>query len=309
MRCCVTGGAGFIGSHVVERLVAEGHQVVVVDDLSTGRAEWVVPPARLVEGDVLDPAGWAEQVGPVDVVLHLAAQVSVAAGEAHPSRDARINLEGTLAILEWALRAGAREVRFASSAAVYGDPSRLPLREDDAAAPLSFYGIHKLAAEWGVRRFAERHGMSAVVLRLANVYGPRQRADGEGGVVAIFADALAHGRTPTVYGDGLQTRDFIYVADVARAFAWRLLAEPSQVAVLNVSTGIALSIRELWERLTQIAGVDAKPLHPGPPRPGDIRHSRLDPARLLAWGLGPPTPLQEGLRATWEYFAASAHTR
>lgn len=309
MRCCVTGGAGFIGSHVVERLVAEGHQVVVVDNLSTGQAEWVSPRARLVEGDVLDPAGWADQVGPVDVVLHLAAQVSVAAGEARPSHDARVNLEGTLTVLEWALGAGAREVRFASSAAVYGDPSRLPLREEDPTAPLSFYGIHKLAAEWGVRRFAERHGMSAVVLRLANVYGPRQRADGEGGVVAIFADALAHGRTPTLYGDGLQTRDFIYVADVARAFTWRLLAEPAQVAVLNVSTGAALSIRELWQRLGQVAGVDAKPLQTGPPRPGDIRHSRLDPARLLAWGLGPPTPLEVGLRATWEYFAASASSR
>ncbi|MBX5466993.1 MAG: NAD-dependent epimerase/dehydratase family protein [Firmicutes bacterium] len=305
MRLLVTGGAGFIGSHVVAELVQAGHQVTVVDDLSTGRAEWVAPPARLLVGDVVNPGGWDAAVGSVDAVIHLAAQVSVAAAEREPSRDARVNVEGTLAVLEWAARRGVREVRLASSAAVYGHPSQLPVPEDARLEPISFYGLHKLAAEWAVRHWASRHAMAAVVLRLANVYGPRQRAQGEGGVVAVFARALAAGEPPVIHGDGEQTRDFVYVQDVARVFAWQLGAVAGE-HVFNVGTGQACSVNALWQRMAELFGGPVPTPRYGPPRPGDIRHSRLDPTRLGRWGIGATTPLATGLRATIDHFRDQA---
>ncbi|CAB1127842.1 UDP-glucose 4-epimerase [Candidatus Hydrogenisulfobacillus filiaventi] len=299
MRVVVTGGAGFIGSHLVPRLVARGHQVTVVDNLSAGRRERVPEGARLLVADVRLTAAWVPRLPEgADVLIHLAAQASVPLGEAHPREDFAANAEGTLAALEAALTLGVREVRFASSAAVYGDPARLPVPEEAPTVPRSFYGVHKLLGEGLVAHWGERYGMRTVILRLANVYGPGQGVTGEGGVVAVFLDALRRGRLPVLHGDGRQTRDFVAVEDVAAAFLHRLGESPS--VRVNVATGIGTSIGELWQQMAALAGVDPARVRRGPARVGDIRHSRLDPERARAWGFAPRIRLEDGLRRLWE---------
>ena len=303
MRILVTGGAGFIGSHVVERLVGLGHQVWVVDSLESGSRAFVSPQAILLEGDVRHPEVWADQVGEVNVVIHLAAQVSVSRGEASPIDDGSTNLMGTLKVLAWAQDHGAREFRFASSAAVYGNPAYLPLDEHAPLAPQSFYGIHKRAAEWDIRHFCQVHNMASVIFRLANVYGPRQRAEGEGAVVAAFAGALASGRPPVIHGDGGQSRDFIFVGDVARAFSQGLGELRGQEITANIGTGEGTSIMEIWHHLADIAGADPEAIGRGPLRAGDIRDSVLSVERARQMlRFDSEMPLREGLRRTYQHF-------
>ncbi|MCY0897452.1 MAG: NAD-dependent epimerase/dehydratase family protein [Firmicutes bacterium] len=306
MRVLVTGGAGFIGSHVVDALRSGGHEVVVLDNLSHGSREVLPPSVPFIEGDILEPDQWVAAVGSVDVVIHLAAQIRVEYAESHPEVDVRTNVEGTVRILQAARALGAREIRFASSAAVYGDNPHVPLAEDATCAPISYYGLDKWTGEHYVRFEESRGGLAAVILRLANVYGPRQRTAGEGGVVAVFAEALARGDRPWIHGDGQQTRDFISVWDVARAFTHRL-GSPEASGTYNIGTETATTVNTLWQHLAQIAGVDVKAVRYGPARPGDIRHSRLRTARARQWGFEPRVPLVEGLRLTYEDFVARAH--
>lgn len=301
MRVLVTGGAGFIGSHVVSALLGAHHDVVVVDNLSHGDKSFVPPLVQLIEDDILNPSGWQHTVGTIDAVIHLAAQISVPLSEADPLHDVRTNLLGTVTMLKVARDLGAREFRMTSSAAVYGDNPRLPLCEEDAGDPLSYYGLDKWASEFYVAHEERQRHLKGVVFRPANVYGPRQRTAGEGGVVAMFAETLSRHETPVIYGDGLQTRDFIFVKDVAQAFLYRLgIDEPG--GIYNLGTNTSTTVIDLWNQLADIAGADSRTVSYASERPGDIRHSRLSVQRADGWGFHAKVTLDEGLRETYQYF-------
>lgn len=304
MRTLVTGGAGFIGSHLVDRLVADRHEVLVVDDLSTGRKEnldqaLMSTGCRLVELDITShelPA-LAEQFGP-DVVLHLAAQMDVRKSVVDPLHDTRTNVLGTVNVLTAAARAGVRKVVFASSGGtVYGEPETIPVGEDAPLRPASPYGAAKVAGESYVAAFGRLHGFAWTSLRLGNVYGPRQDPHGEAGVVAIFGSAMREGRQTLIFGDGSSSRDYIYVDDVVEAFV-QCLDGRTDGGVFNVGTGKATTVRELHAVMAQVCGaVDAPELRE--PRLGELQHIALDSARLTScttWS--PLTALNPGLETT-----------
>lgn len=285
----VTGGAGFIGSHIVDELVASGAATTVVDDLSTGSRHWVDQRAHLVEADVAEASvvDAIREAAP-RVVVHAAAQVSVASSVAHADRDRLVNLIGTENVIKGALAAGAERLVFVSSGgAIYGETAGAS--EDSLPQPASPYGIHKLAAEWYVRT----SGLSYGVARLANVYGPRQRAGLEGGVVAVFAEKLANREPVTIFGSGEQSRDFVYVADVVDAIL--KIAGVSQSGTWNVSTDSATSITVILEELERIIG-PATSVDFRDPRPGDVRTSRLENGLIRSQlGWTPKVSLIEGL--------------
>jgi UDP-glucose 4-epimerase len=297
MRAIVTGGAGFIGSHLVDALVACGTEAHVVDDLTTGSRENVSPEAELHELDIREEAleRLAARLGP-DVVFHLAAQADVGTSVERPAFDAQVNVVGTVRVLEAARAAGARVVFASTGGAIYGECER-PAREDDEPEPLSPYAASKLAAEGYLATWSRLYGDTHITCRLANVYGPRQLPKLEGGVVAIFLDRLRDGGEIEIFGDGEQTRDFVFVGDVVEA----LLAAASapRGGVYNVGTGLATSVVDLYRLCTETAGVDQEPCF-SPERPGDVRHSVLDAShagRELGWRAG--TTLAEGLAQTW----------
>jgi len=295
VRAAVTGGAGFIGSHVVDALVARGDDVHVIDNFATGRRENLNDAATLHEHDIREPlAGLFEEIQP-ELVVHLAAQADVGTSVERPLFDAEVNVVGTLNVLE-AVRPHAAQLVFSSTGgAIYGECER-PAREDDARKPVSPYGTSKLAAEEYLATWNRLHGTRHVALRFANVYGPRQLAKLEGGVVAIFMDRLRAGEGITIFGDGEQTRDYVYVGDVVRAIQ---AAIGRDGGVFNVGTGTETSVNELFERCRTVARVDTEATH-APARPGDALRSFLDISRSereLGWR--PQTPLEEGLRLTW----------
>ncbi len=303
MRALVTGGAGFIGSHVVDGLIGAGHAVDIVDNLSTGRRELTHPAARLHVADLRGtglPAAFAAAAP--DVVVHLAAQMDIRRSVADPVFDASVNVLGTLNLLECCRRAGVRRIVFASSGgAIYGDTDRIPTPEDHPERPASPYGVAKLAAERYIAVWEALTGATAVALRYANVYGPRQNPRGEAGVVAIFADRLLAGEPCVINGDGEQTRDYVYVEDVARATVLAVNAV-SAGGALNIGAGLETSVNELYRRLTTAASIAAAPQH-GPAKAGEQRRSALDAARARAvLGWTPTTSLDEGLGRTFEYF-------
>ncbi len=322
MRVLVTGGAGFIGSAVVHVLLGAGHEVSVIDDLSTGKIGNLHPAARFRRLDILGsslPAVVAE-LAP-EAVVHLAAQASVAASLADPDRDWAVNAEGTRRVAEAAASAGARRVLSASSAAVYGDPAVVPLPETAPTEPLSPYGRSKLEAERLLAEELRGTGIDFASFRFANVYGPRQDATGEGGVVAIFLDTIARGVEPTVFGDGRQTRDFVYVSDVASALASALVSDAAlwcagrtpeedaaeiATSAYNISTGIETSVDRLSFCVRDATGYDGVFAH-APEREGDIVRSALDPTKAAAvFGWRANVTLERGLAATWRWFRASA---
>jgi UDP-glucose 4-epimerase len=238
------------------------------------------------------------------VIHHLAAQVDVAAAVADPWHDASVNVLGTIRVLRAACRGGVRRVILASSAAVYGEPERLPVSEDHPLRPLSPYGLSKAAAEAYARWFGLRHGLEVVILRYGNVYGPRQPAVGEAGVIARFLTALADGRRPVIHGDGRQIRDFVYVADVVAAHRQAMVR--GEGGIYNIGTGRAISIRGLYRLAQAVTGVEGEPDY-GPPRPGDIRRMVLDIRRAQAeLGWRPQVALPEGLARTWAWWKAQA---
>jgi len=297
MRALVTGGAGFIGSHLVDALLARGDDVSIVDDLSTGRREnldgALAAGARLHEASVTDSEAMNTLLAGErpEAVFHLAAQIDVRRAVADPAHDAAVNVGGTAVMLDAARAAGTRRFLLASTGgAIYGDCDRLPTPEDTPAAPISPYGASKAAAETYLALYRRLHGLSTCALRLANVYGPRQDPLGEGGVVAIYCHAAANGTPVRVFGDGRQTRDFVYVSDVAAAFiAASTLDAPGPY---NVGTGEETSVLELVKRLHLEASFE-------PERPGEVTRSALDPAAAHgALGWRAEVALADGLART-----------
>lgn len=301
MRVLVTGGAGFIGSHVVDRLLEEGHGVVVLDNLFTGDLQNLKPHAskpsfRFVRGDVRDVRAVKEVVTGVDAVIHEAAITSVQFSLEKPSLTKEVNVGGTLNLLDACLRAGVKSFVFASSCAVYGAPSKLPISEKEELKPLSPYGESKVEAEELCRTFYEDHGLKTIRLRYFNVYGPRQVAGEYAGVMVKFLERLRRGQPPIIFGDGEQTRDFVYVGDVVEA---TLLALDKGGAgeVYNIGTGEATSINQLCNLFLRALGkLDLKPIYVKA-RPGEIRHSRADVTKARGeLGFKPKVSLEEGIK-------------
>lgn len=316
MRCLVTGGAGFIGSNLVDRLLAEGHAVDVVDDLSVGslanlsearadpRNEFTFSRLDIRSDALLDVMTRRRP----EVVFHMAAQGDVRVSVQRPVFDADVNVLGSLNVLEGARAAGARKVVFASSAdALYGavDPSDLPVKESLPHRPVSPFGVAKKAVADYLGAYRELHGLEFTVLALSNVYGPRQEPQGEGGVVAVFAERLLAGAACTVVGDGTQTRDFVYVDDVVDAFA--RAADKGGGLLLNVGTGFETSVLDLHRTMAGVLGLDAGALaveHVTPSAPGELGRSCLDPTRAgnyLGWK--PWTPLADGVHQVLRWFS------
>jgi UDP-glucose 4-epimerase len=307
MRVLVTGGAGFIGSQIVDAHIARGDAVGVVDSLVAGQRAFVPARASFYQVDVRDPSlrdVFARERP--QVVNHHAAQASVTVSVSNPGLDAEVNILGTLRLLQLCVEFGVEHLVFASTGgALYGEPARLPVDEATPVAPLSPYGASKYAAEGYVALYGRLHGMRACCLRYANVYGPRQDPHGEAGVVAIFARALLDGRQPVIFGDGEQTRDFVFVGDVVAA---NLLAVDRRfTGAVNIGTGRAATVNDIYRALARATGT-ATPATYGPPRPGDVRHIALDAAAART-GLGwtPQVTLEAGLSATLDWFRQQRH--
>jgi UDP-glucose 4-epimerase len=296
VRVLVTGGAGFIGSHLVDALLARGDEVAMADHLYRSPQPWfgeaLLRGAQLYVADVrdLDALRPAFEAARPEVVLHLAAQADVRHSIANPPFDAQVNVAGTVSVLEGAREVGARRVVMASTAAVYGDPDELPTTEAAPIAPLSPYGTSKAAAEWYLAQYERLYGISTLALRMANVYGPRQDPRGEAGVVSIFCGLATDGGRATVFGNGGQTRDYVFVDDVVNA--WLAAATSDVTGAVNVSTGIETSVRDVAEALDLSYDF-------APGRPGEIQRSCLDPsAAATKLGWRPSVPLNVGLRRT-----------
>jgi UDP-glucose 4-epimerase len=297
VRVVVTGGAGFIGSHVADALVVRGDEVAIVDSLASGKRENVPAGAGLHVRDVREPLDdLFDELRP-EAVLHLAAQIDVRVSTERPHEDADINVLGTIRVLEAALRHGAQVVFGSTGGAIYGECAE-PARETAPREPISPYGTSKLAAEEYLKTYNRLHGTKHVSLRYGNVYGPRQDPHGEAGVVAIFLGALADGTVAQIYGDGNQTRDYVYVGDVARA---TISALGHEGGVFNIGTGRETSVNELYELCSTAAGSDMEAVH-GPARPGELQRSVLSP-ELAADQLGflAMVGLEDGLASTWEW--------
>lgn len=313
LRVVVTGGAGFIGSHVVDAYLSRGHEVWVVDNLSSGRRENLAPEAHLLVADIAsdEVRDLFREVRP-DIVNHHAAQIDVRISVEDPARDARTNVLGLLNLTEAAREVGTRRFVYVSSGGVvYGEPEVRPTPEDMPKLPLSPYGVTKLSGEYYLNYYRRVHGMEYVALRYSNVFGPRQDPHGEAGVVAIFCNRLLAGEGLTIFGDGEQTRDYVFVRDVAAAnmLASEMTLPPLEEGVggldevaFNVGTGLATSVNRLADALEEIAG-----LHPGRDyragRPGELRHSTLEAAKLRGRGWSPQFTIMQALQETFQHIA------
>jgi len=302
MKVLVTGGAGFIGSNLADRLCDEGHQLVVIDDLSSGKRHQVPAAANFYQMEL--DSRWLDRVierEKPEAVCHLAAQISVRRSVEDPVFDARVNVLGSIGLIEACRTHGVNRFVFTSTGgAIYGNADQVPTPETYVAAPVSPYGTSKLCVEHYLYCFRELYGFSSAALRLSNVYGPRQDPHGEAGVVAIFSRALLEGRPATINGDGLQTRDYVYVGDVVEAFVLALGSDAQ--GSFNVGTSVETDVKELYGLVASAAGSEAAPEY-GPARPGEQKRSSIDPARIrtqLGWE--PRVDLAEGIRLTVDYF-------
>jgi UDP-glucose 4-epimerase len=306
VRAIVTGGAGFIGSHLVDALVARGDDVTVLDNLWSGRREQINQAARFVEADIREAAALGEAFAGVrpDVCFHLAAQADVRVSVERPDFDSEVNVLGTIRVLEAARRHDAQVVFASTGGAIYGECER-PAREDALREPAAPYGTAKLAAEEYLATYNRLYGSAHASLRYGNVYGPRQDPHGEAGVVAIFFGRLAHGEELRVFGDGRQTRDYVYVGDVVAA----TMAAHGHAGVFNVGTGIETSVLELADACRGVAGIETETVF-APPRLGELQRSVLDPSLAeRELGVRAETGLEEGLGATWKFIRASEGER
>lgn len=310
-KAIVTGGAGFVGSHLVDLLVDNGWEVLVIDDLSSGEMDHLADARQRVKIGIHVTDVGAPELGDVvarfgpEVIFHLAAQSKVRPSVEDPMRDARINVLGTLNVLQAAARAGTRKVVFASSGgAIYGGGAKLPVRETAAKRPESPYGISKKIVEDYFRWFKEFHRLDYTLIAPANIYGPRQDPGLEGGVVAIFALAMLKGRRPTIFGDGSQTRDFVYVGDVCDAFL--RAADAGSGSLLNVGSGVETSVLDLYGAMAKATGFEAKPQFEAE-KPGDVKRSVVDASKAassIGWEAW--TTLEDGLRRTVDWYRTQA---
>jgi UDP-glucose 4-epimerase len=308
-RVLVTGGAGFIGSHVCDAFAADGWAVTALDDLSSGKEENVSPGIDLVVSDIRSPEAAALiRDGGFDVISHHAAQIDVRVSVDRPDHDASINIMGLLNLLQAAVSGGVRRFLYVSSGGVvYGEPDDLPVSETAPKQPLSPYGVSKLTGEHYLHFYRQIHGLESVSLRYSNVFGPRQDPHGEAGVVAIFGRSVLHGRPVTVFGDGEQTRDYVYVGDVAQA---NVLVAGIDVSgsrtmddvAFNVGTGLETSVNELASAVMRVAGQEVV-VNPAPERPGELLRSCLDASKLEGLGWRRAGDLDSGLDATYSWIA------
>jgi len=305
MKALVSGGAGFIGSHLADALVSQGEEVLVVDDLSSGLRENVSPKAHFKKIDICDFPRLEKvfQEFRPEVVFHLAAHIDLRESFKNPVHDAQSNILGSLNLLELMRDSGAQKFVFSSTGgAIYGEASKIPTPETYFAIPASPYGISKLVVEYYLNVWRKLHGINFVALRYSNVYGPRQGGRGEAGVVSIFISKLIKSEQISIFGDGEQTRDFVYVTDVVSANL--AAARFGESGVFNVSTGVGTSVNEIFEKLKNLALSDSDLVY-GPTVKGEIPRSVLDPRlakRVLGWN--PKVPLDQGLAETLEYFRA-----
>jgi UDP-glucose 4-epimerase len=302
MKIVVTGGAGFIGSHLADAFVGAGHDVAVIDDLSSGSREQVSAGARFHQADIRsDAAIGAIEAEKPDVLCHHAAQMNVRRSIEDPAFDADVNVLGTLRLLETARKAGTKVVLFASSGGtVYGETDRFPISENEATIPVCPYGVSKLTGEHYLEYYRRIFGMRYVALRYANVYGPRQNPHGEAGVVSIFSRSLLAGSGARIFGDGLQTRDYVFVGDVVRANLAALASD--YCGAVNIGTGTETNVVDLHAKLRRLTGCDVAPEH-APAIDGEVRRSVLDcshAASVIGWK--PAVTLDEGLAATVDFF-------
>jgi UDP-glucose 4-epimerase len=306
VKILVTGGAGFIGSHVCDVFSKNGHEVFALDNLSSGRKENLPPQAKLLELDIrsAEASGWITQNKP-DVLCHLAAQMDVRRSVEDPRFDAEANILGFLNLLEAASKAKVKKVLFSSTGgAIYGEQDVFPAPESHATRPVSPYGVSKAAGELYLGYYRAQYGLPFVALRYANVYGPRQNPHGEAGVVAIFSQRLVKGSPCAIFGDGKQTRDFVFGPEVARANY--LAFEKDYVGPVNIGTGIETDVNELYRLLAEAAGSKEPAVHQAG-KPGEQRRSCIDPAlakKVLGWS--PTVGLKDGLRQTIEFFRSQA---
>lgn len=302
MRFLITGGAGFIGSHIVEHLLRSNHQARVLDNFTTGKHDNLAfaatnPNLEIIEGDIRDAGVVASAMSGVDGVFHEAALVSVPKSVEQPALSFDINVKGTFTVFDAARQAGVRRVVYASSAAVYGDNEHLPLSETDAPIPLSPYGLDKLYTEHLGALYQSLYGQQMLALRYFNVFGPRQDpASAYSGVISIFVDRLKSGKAVTIFGDGEQTRDFVYVGDIVQANLKAMFAEYSGFRVFNVGCGRQTSLNQLLSQLKELTGSSVIPTY-AEPRVGDVKHSLSDISRIQRdLGFDPAFSLAEGLR-------------
>jgi UDP-glucose 4-epimerase len=302
MRILVTGGAGFIGSHLVDGFLREGHEVQVLDDLSSGQRSNLPSAVPLHVMDIRDPKvkDLFEQYRP-EVLCHHAAQLDVRKSVADPMFDADVNIVGTLRLLEYCRSTNTRRVLFASTGgAIYGEQDEFPARDAHPERPVSPYGVAKLSVERYLHFYRVQYGFQPACMRYANVYGPRQNAQGEGGVVAIFASMLLGGKTPTIYGSGEQTRDFVYVEDIVNANLAAL--KHNLVGSYNVGTSVETNVNQLYALMAKAVGTSSKANYSAA-RPGETQRSVLDASKLSqATGWRPQTPINDGLQKTCDYF-------
>jgi len=296
----VTGGAGFIGSHIVDKLIARGDQVVIVDNLSTGKKENINQEALFYELDIRDDLSEIFNQHKVDYIIHHAAQIDIQHSLREPDFDSDVNITGSINLFNHAIKGGVKKVIYASSAAVYGHPEYLAIDENHPVNPISYYGISKHTPEHYLEVFKELHGLDYTVLRYANAYGVRQDPKGEGGVISIFVDKFLNQETPIIFGDGHQTRDFVYVDDIAQA---NLLAiKNGSGEIINIGCNVQTSVNELVEMMKEVTGSSLEAKYQAA-RAGDIKYSYLDNTKakdILGWE--PNYNLKRGLEETFQYY-------
>lgn len=305
LNILVTGGAGFIASHIVDAFIENGHNVTIIDNLTTGREENINQKAKFYKLDIRDDLSKIFEEGKFDVVNHHAAQIDVRRSVIDPIYDAGVNIIGTLNLLQNAVKYGVKKFMFASTGgAVYGEQDYFPADENHKQQPLSPYGISKLAVEKYLYFYKEVHGLRYTILRYANIYGPRQNPLGEAGVVCIFLDKILAGEQPIINGSGEQTRDYVYVKDVVKANLLTLNEEESEI--YNVGTGIETSVNELFRLINQNFNNSIKEVH-GPAKPGEQMRSVITSEKLFKkFGWKPSTRLEDGLKETIDYYKVLA---